>query len=594
MKKKLMLVATMVGLLSLGACVDDKESPSVEAQRNAKTEQLKSIAALNSAEAEARKTLAAAEAALMAAEAEAIKVQNDLAKINIEIAKVQLEREQVALELEKEMNNIELQKALKQLENDLIGLENDKASLELQKAAIAAQLERQALDLEAELLKAQQSLLDAQQNLKNAQEGIDAKEKEKLEKLANEYSLAVNRLNSAKETLFSLKSLLIGYENGLISEEEYIAKEIAANEEEIAKNEASIAAWKKYTNYLSDYDKVKAEYEAKLLERDVVSDKYNNLAQAYYNVRYTYPSKDEVEESDFVVAYETLRASGWYSSHEVLTEYWYYTEYVSVEKILPSGQTLPPFGYNNLVTISAPNKEKLSTAKPYFQNQLDNYISIQKYFSEELKNAEKAVTDAKKAWEDAEKAENPNAGEIQFLADQYRKTLTDVELAKYNLDYYSEYVENSKKMLTYLDVLMSAEAYKKYTDLVTAHNKARLDAVTPKIDAYFVWQTYNYGEYMIITEEYNALYNILYTGYNTAEQINQSIKFLEESIESLKERNQDLQKELAKEKADTAQLIEYRKAEIEAQESLISVLQVYVDNAKSALDAAMPKAEAGE
>ena len=46
MKKKLMMVAVLLGALSLGACVDNDESASVTAVRNAKAEQLKGLAAL--------------------------------------------------------------------------------------------------------------------------------------------------------------------------------------------------------------------------------------------------------------------------------------------------------------------------------------------------------------------------------------------------------------------------------------------------------------------------------------------------------------------------------------------------------------------
>ena len=55
MKKKLMMVAVLLGALSLGACVDDNESASVTAVREAKAEQLQSIADLNKAEAEAKR-----------------------------------------------------------------------------------------------------------------------------------------------------------------------------------------------------------------------------------------------------------------------------------------------------------------------------------------------------------------------------------------------------------------------------------------------------------------------------------------------------------------------------------------------------------
>lgn len=70
MKKKLMMVAVLLGALFLGACVDDNESQSVTDVRAAKAEQLKSVAALNTANAQAALIVANAEKALKEAEAE--------------------------------------------------------------------------------------------------------------------------------------------------------------------------------------------------------------------------------------------------------------------------------------------------------------------------------------------------------------------------------------------------------------------------------------------------------------------------------------------------------------------------------------------
>ena len=69
MKKKLMMVAVLLGALSLGACVDNDESASVEAVRNAKAKQLEGLAALANAQAEAETTKANAEAKLKEAQA---------------------------------------------------------------------------------------------------------------------------------------------------------------------------------------------------------------------------------------------------------------------------------------------------------------------------------------------------------------------------------------------------------------------------------------------------------------------------------------------------------------------------------------------
>ena len=69
MKKKLMMVAVLLGALSLGACVDDNESASVTDIRGAKAEQLRAMAALYQAQADAEAAVAQAEAELRAAEA---------------------------------------------------------------------------------------------------------------------------------------------------------------------------------------------------------------------------------------------------------------------------------------------------------------------------------------------------------------------------------------------------------------------------------------------------------------------------------------------------------------------------------------------
>lgn len=74
MKKKFIAVSVLICALALGSttltsCVDDNESASVTAIRNAKAQQLASIAALNNAQAKAQELRAQAEADLAAANA---------------------------------------------------------------------------------------------------------------------------------------------------------------------------------------------------------------------------------------------------------------------------------------------------------------------------------------------------------------------------------------------------------------------------------------------------------------------------------------------------------------------------------------------
>ena len=72
MRKNFLAIYALVGALVASpvftSCVDDSESASVTSVRGAKAEQLKSIAALNNAKAQAEATLAQAEAALIAAQ----------------------------------------------------------------------------------------------------------------------------------------------------------------------------------------------------------------------------------------------------------------------------------------------------------------------------------------------------------------------------------------------------------------------------------------------------------------------------------------------------------------------------------------------
>ena len=117
MRKKFIAVYALMAVLALGSttltsCVDDNESASVTAIRNAKAEQLKALAALSNAQAEAAKIQAEAEAALRNAQAEWQKEQTEEAKqkfaVQIEVIKAQAERDiaeakKQALEYEKQI-----------------------------------------------------------------------------------------------------------------------------------------------------------------------------------------------------------------------------------------------------------------------------------------------------------------------------------------------------------------------------------------------------------------------------------------------------------------------------------------------------------
>ena len=87
MKKLLSLVLICAMGFGMISCVESEESPSVEAIRNAKAEQLKALAAYYNAEAQAKLIIAQAEAAYKAAQAAYEQALADQVNNDIEQAK---------------------------------------------------------------------------------------------------------------------------------------------------------------------------------------------------------------------------------------------------------------------------------------------------------------------------------------------------------------------------------------------------------------------------------------------------------------------------------------------------------------------------
>ena len=182
MKKKLMMVAVLLGALSLGACVDNDESASVTAVRNAKAEQLKGAAALANAQAgvqDAQKRLTEAKA------------------------------------------------AAKEFEN-----QKDQEAYERDKERLIAQAN-------ADLWAAKANEERAKQDFLNVAD-------EQLKGLYGEYQGYSYQLSSLQETRDQNAVTLANYKAGLISYKEVVEKQKAIKLANIAQNDAKIAAYSKY------------------------------------------------------------------------------------------------------------------------------------------------------------------------------------------------------------------------------------------------------------------------------------------------------------------------------------------------------------
>lgn len=312
MKKKLMMVAALIGIISFSACVDNNESQSVTDLRDAKAEQYQARAEMNNAEAQAIQIMATADAALLNAKANAAKANAAKAKAEAEtiLKKAELvELQKEAATLKNDSAVIENQKAQAALEETLSNLETTKKQAEADLANVAAQLEADRLSWEAALLEAEKNLLDAQQQLQDELDD-DPTAAEELQTLVNAYSTAVSYLITAQQDLASAKKSLVELEEELIAYPEYKAEQIASMNNSIKQFETRIAKYKEYSNYTEED---LAPMKLKLTELNAQKDKLgddiqvaNNTQSKEWNKAYNdkwnpesayYLAKEEVENS---------------------------------------------------------------------------------------------------------------------------------------------------------------------------------------------------------------------------------------------------------------------------------------------------------
>ena len=248
MKKKLMMVAVLLGALSLGACVDDNESASV---RGAKAEQLRSLATLNEAKAEAELIRANAEAALQQAQA-----------------------------------------AYEQAKADSMNIYNDKAEQEY-----ALYLEKLEAETRLEILKQQEELAQYQENQltsKYAKELADLLEmQEDLMVLKVKVAKAEAGLGAGSATnvvtILNEKQKIAEYEAqiAVLQNEDYITlddaellAEIATKEQELEVAKKAFISSEAYTTLYANGQKVEDALEAFEEQQELI----NKVNDVYYVV----------------------------------------------------------------------------------------------------------------------------------------------------------------------------------------------------------------------------------------------------------------------------------------------------------------------
>ena len=325
MKKKLMMVAVLLGALTLGACVDDNETQSVTDVRNAKAERLQARADMNNAEARALKVAADAEVALMAAkakveEAMAAKTDAEAQTIKKGIELVELKKE--AAELDNAAALIENQRKQAELDIALSNLEVKKKEAERDLTNVEAAIANMEITNQAALVNAQAALAAAQAALigyeKQQAEAASDAEKEALkarlvalQNLASDYSAAVDKLLTVQGNLTKAKTRLVTLETGLEDAKVAMEKNIIDNNNEIAQIEGYIVKYKEYTNYTEDVTALENKKSELTAQRGVLYDAYLNQLAAYDKVadEVDTDTKDEAQEAMEKDAYYQFAAN---------------------------------------------------------------------------------------------------------------------------------------------------------------------------------------------------------------------------------------------------------------------------------------------
>lgn len=446
MKKKLMMVAVLLGALSLGACVDNDESASVTAVRNAKAKQLESVANMNNANADAKKAITAAEVAIKEAEAAYKKAQAELEQAQADQQKILLEKAQAALEAELEAAKI----------NAEAQLNYAKASLETAKAALIA-----ALD------------------------DVDQANKTRITTLLGEANALLITINNDRQSLIDAKDQLARLKAGLVSVELSNQQTIASEEKNKAVAQALIAEYEKYsTKDKADAEKAAQEANAKLTALDQIKGEKKTA--------------DQNAQQAYKVASTNLQGSLYVQTLVNVSSYYYDTETVWGEGVNYTNDdstngTVWPFSYTKYTANLDRINEEITNQTRYLSVYKAALADANKALTDAkaadaYKNLTKAVTDAQKKFDDAKTeadknialselrtAESNLSAYMQPLETAVKDATTDVTNSENSLKYWNNVLANvsGDNATAYANLITTIEeAIKAQVETAIAYNKA--------------------------------------------------------------------------------------------------------------------------
>lgn len=644
MKKKLMMVAVLLGALSLGACVDDNESASVTAVRDAKAAQLNSIAAMNNAEAEAKLIYAEAEAQLKAAEAALQQALADKIAAEAKIKELEAQMAEDAYDAE--------------LAARLAQAEQERLTAEAAIARINGELQYYQMDLEKRIAVLQVELMQAQMNLQNKQDDIADQEMARLNKLAKNYSTLLYSVTEEKKNLANLETAQLQLKADLVDLKETQEKTIAQNNAKIEVIDKQIAMYKEYANYTEDVNKLQNDYELKQSEINLANDKATALNKAYTEAKDALEENEDLLDDKAVIEANGLVAMylGDDRDYDYINDNTgctiYFDSYNPVSKFEVVKASIKKDGYAQYCEIDSialevtPNELALKRLEIAVKDEIA--ALDEKTLSDAINNAttgtkvllDKAKADvetAKKAWDAApDDAAKKQAYEDALQAQEnaqiaYDNSITALETAQENLERLeslyalvtSSTADLEKAVKEYNDAVRAAasdmaDAYfawidgqKAVTDLQA--ELAAIDAVLGQKEEqitlydYIIQQLYYYYTYeglkVIGSDPYNGnlyefyIYPMLTEFIMTttsavdgsALDIQSLIEVLETEKENLIAENEDYAAITNKEQA-----IELKQAEIDGKKAVIEALEIEMNQAKARLDAALAEYDTEE
>ena len=651
MKKKLMMVTLLLAGLSMGACVDDKESASVTAVREAKTEQLDALAAMNNAAAEARKAMVAAEAALIKAEAEAKQAAAELQKANAEIAQKQAELEA----LENEQKNLQNQELQAQLEKELAELEVYKKQAEQKLANLDAEMRKNEILAQKAMVEAQQNLALAEKAMVNYEKllavaktqeeknRLDA-EKQELQRLSQAYITAVDNLNTAKNSLMYLRRNLVSAEYQLTSLEEGKDAVIAQKKSQIAQYEMEIAKYKEYVNYTDDLESLQASYNKLQGDYNLAFDNSKATANQYNDMwNLETPDADALDleiQNDkfyqFAILHQNIDEEGnttwlqypinsflpWINNGNAPLYYNYQVEnFVALPEAIGDSLYCEPVELpTDIRAVELEVTKRIADLNTWletdqknlkdFQNAYDGkatkglypyYVTVvdaqgQTVPSEEpCTNIKDSIASLKKSYE-----EETDPAVKASLRSKYETFVGYETYALSQITYYSSQVDYYTAAIPQLKDQW--EMYQKYDENMAAlqkqfdaRNKKQLEELAVKVDAWFAMQKAK-SALQAVEAQKNAVEWMLNGQY--VEDLDGNTVLLDGAAAIAKE-IKDREEKIAKLKEELEdfsyittqeELVAQYKVEIAAKEALIKAYEIAVEDAKADLEAAMAKA----